>query len=471
MSLPLDRKDPPVGLWLAFIGTAALVVALSQTLLIPVLGTLPRELDTSASNVQWLLTSTLLVAAVAVPLLGRLGDMFGQRRLLLVSVGALVVGSLVTAVTSNIALLILGRSIQGISSAAIPLGISLLGSLVPREKAGTSIATVSAMLGVGGALGLPLAAFIAQNFDFHAVFWVTAGAGSLAFAGILTQVPEAPAKTGGRVDLVGTALLTGGLVALLLPLSEGSTWGWGSARVAGLLALSAILFLLFILTQTRVRQPLLDLAALRRKPILLTNIASMFFGFALYASLLGTAAYVQAPTSSGYGFGASIMVGGLAMVPTGLSMLVLAPVSARLAERIGGPRTLTVGALVVAAGWLLRIVATGSLWEIIVGTTIIGAGTGIGYASMPTIINANTPATELGSANGVNSLVRSLGSSLASALGGSILAASTLTIGGSELPSLGAYQELFALCAGASILAALVALAIPRTPRLQEVRL
>lgn len=455
--------DPPVGVWLFFVGTAALVVALSQTILIPVLGTLPKELGTSAANVQWLLTSTLLVAAVAVPLLGRLGDMFGKRRLLLISVGALILGSLMTAVTSNIGLLIAGRAVQGLSSAAIPLGISLLGSLVPREKAGTAVATISAMLGVGGALGLPLAAFIAQNADFHALFWVTAGAGTLAFVGILTAVPEDRSRTGGRIDVVGTLLLAGALVSLMLPLSEATTWGWGSPRVLGLLAVSALLFLVFTLSQTRVREPLLDLASLRRRPILLTNIASMFFGFALYASLLGTASYVQAPESTGYGFGTSIMVAGLLMVPTGLSMLVLAPVSARLARRIGAPRTLTLGALTVAAGWLVRILATDSLWEIIVGTTIIGAGTGIGYASMPAIINANTPVTELGSANGVNSLVRSLGSSLASALGGSILAAHTLVTGGLEIPTLAAYQELFALCAAASVLAAIIALAIPNT--------
>lgn len=453
--------EPPVGLWLFFVGIAALVVALSQTILIPVLGALPEELDTSASNVQWLLTSTLLVAAVAVPLLGRLGDMFGKRRLLLISVGALVVGSVLTAVTSNIWLLVAGRAIQGLSSAAIPLGISLLGSLVPREKAGTSIATVSAMLGVGGALGLPLAAFIAQNADFHALFWVTAATGTVAFVGILTLVPEDPSRTGGRVDYWGTALLAAALISLLFPLSETSDWGWDSPWVLELLVLSVGLFAVFVWSQTKVGESLLDLAALRRRPILLTNIASMFFGFALYASLLGTAAYVQAPRSTGYGFGTSIMVGGLVMVPTGLSMLVLAPVSAKLADRIGGPRTLTIGALIVASGWILRIVATDSLWQIVVGTTIIGAGTGIGYASMPTIINANTPANELGAANGVNSLVRSLGSSLASALGGSLLAANTLSMGGLEIPSLDGYRELFALCAGASVLAALIALAIP----------
>jgi MFS family permease len=458
---PVAPPEPRLGVWLFFVGTAALVVSLSQSILIPVLGTLPAELDTSVSNVQWLLTSTLLVAAVAVPFMGRLGDMFGKRRILLIAVGSLVVGSVLTALTSNIGLLILGRAIQGLSAAAIPLGISLLSSLVPKEKAGSAIATVSAMLGVGGALGLPLAAFVAQNADFHVLFWVTAGAGLLAFVGILTLVPESPSRTGGRVDYVGALLLGAALVSLLFPLSETADWGWGSPRVIGLLALSLVLLLVFVWTQTRIAEPLVDLVTMRRRPIMLTNIASIFFGFALFASLIGTASYVQAPESTGYGFGASIMTGGLAMLPSGIAMLVLAPVSATLAKRFGGPRTLTFGALIVAAGWLARIVMTDSLWQVILGTTIVGAGTGIGYAAMPTIINAHTPASELGAANGLNSLVRSVGSSLASAIGGSLLAASTMSLGGVEIPTLDGYRELFALCAGASILAAVIALAIP----------
>ncbi|GAA3613601.1 MFS transporter [Kineosporia mesophila] len=465
---PVAKTDQPIGLWLFFVGTAALVVSLSQSILIPVLGELPQKLDTSVSNVQWLLTSTLLVAAVAVPLMGRLGDMFGKRRLLLVSVGSLVAGSLLTALTSNITLLIVGRAIQGLSAAAIPLGVSLLSALVPREKAGTAIATVSAMLGVGGALGLPLAALIAEHADFHVLFWITAAAGLLALAGIWALVPEDASRTGGRIDFVGTVLLGGALVSLLFPLSQATKWGWGSVEVVGLLGLSAALFVVFAVAQTRIAQPLVDLATLRRRPILLTNIASIFFGFALFASLIGTASYVQAPAATGYGFGSSVLTGGLAMLPSGLAMLILAPVSAKVAQRIGAPRTLAIGAVIVAVGWAARIVATDSLWQVIVGTTVVGAGTGIGYAAMPAIINAHTATNELAAANGLNTLVRSVGSSLASAVGGAIMAASTIALGGAEIPSLDAYRQLFAICAVASVLAAAIALAIPNIPAAKQ---
>jgi MFS family permease len=460
---PVHDPAPPArqGPWLFFIGLGALVVSLSQTLLVPVIGTLPAELDTSVDNVQWLLTSTLMVGAVAVPVLGRMGDMFGKRRMLLVALAALTVGSLITALTSNIALLILGRSIQGLSMAAIPLGISLLSSLLPKEKAGTGIAIVSAMLGVGGAFGLPLAGLIAENADFHALFWVMFGAGVVAFVGILAMVPESPSISGGRVDLPGALLLGGALVSLLLPLSESGDWGWGSSRVIGLLGLSVVLLLVFVWWQRRAAGPLVDLVAFRRRPIVLTNIASVLFGFALFASMIGTAAYVQAPEATGYGFGTSLMVGGLAMLPSGLCMLLLAPVAAKLVARRGAHQTLALGAVIVAVGWLMRIVVDGSLTEVIIGSTVVGAGTGIGYAAMPALINAYTPSSEIAAANGLNTLMRSVGSSLASAIGGSLLAAHTMNLGGVELPSLSGYHVLFAACAAAAIVAALVALAIP----------
>jgi MFS family permease len=446
---------------LLVVGLGALVVALAQSVLIPVLSILPADLDTSASNVSWLLTSTLLVAAVSVPIMGRLGDMYGKRRMLLVAIGALVVGSLITSFTDNIGLLIAGRAIQGASSAAIPLGISLLAVVMPRERVGASIALISAMLGVGGSLGLPLAGFVAEHADFHVLFWITGAAGVIAFVGILLIVPEAPARSGGRIDVVGSLLLAAGLVALLLPLAQSSTWGWDDPKVAILLASAVVLIGVFGWTQLRVVDPLVDLKALRRPPIVLTNLASILFGFALFASFIGTASYVEAPESSGYGFGSSLLVGGLAMLPGGIAMLLLSPVAAKLITLRGAPQTLALGATIVAAGFVMRIVVHDSLWQVIVGATIVGAGTGIGYAAMPSLINTHTPAGEIGAANGLNTLFRSLGSSLASAVGGSILAAETVIVGTFAVPSLGAYQEIFGACAGAALLAAALVLFIP----------
>ncbi len=447
---------------LIVVGVGALVVSLSQTLLIPVISTLPVEIGTSATNVTWLLTSTLMAGAVSVPIMGRLGDMFGKRLMLMVALGAMVVGSLITALTDNIGVLIFGRAIQGISLAAIPLGISLLSVIMPRERVGSSIALISAMLGVGGSLGLPLAGFIGEHFDYHALFWITAVAGFASLVGILLLVPEAPGRSGGRVDYVGSALIAATLIALLLPLTQSATWGWSDPRIALLLLTSLALLLVLGWSQTRIREPLVDLKALAKKPIIITNLASILFGFALFASLIGTASYVVAPPSTGYGFGSSLMVGGLAMLPGGIAMLLFSPVAARMISTRGAPQTLALGAMVVSVGWVGRIVFTDSLWQVVVGATCIGIGTGIGYAAMPSLINSFTPPSKLGAANGLNTLFRNLGSSLASAAGGAILAADVVLVDGFAAPSLTAYRQLFALCCIASIGAAALILLIKR---------
>jgi MFS family permease len=390
--------------------------------------------------------------------------MYGKRLMLLVALATLAVGSLLDALTSNLALLIAGRAIQGASAAAIPLGISLLASLLPRHRVPAAIAVISAMLGVGGSLGLPLAGVVAEHADYHVLFWIIAAAATGSLAAVLLVVPESPSRVGGRVDLVGTAIAGAGLTALLLPLAQGESWGWTVPPTVGLFAGSAVLLLVFGWVELRRREPIVDLRASGRRPIVLTNTASMLFGFALFGSFIGTTTYVEAPAATGYGFGSSIVVGGLCLLPSGLVMLALAPVAARLIAARGASMTLAAGAVVVGVGWLLRIVAAGSLWEVIVGSTVVGAGTGIGYAAMPTLINRHTPPAEIAAANGLNSLARILGGAIATAIGGALLVASTVRVAGIELPSLNAYRVLFTLCAASSVLAALVAAAIGRGP-------
>ena len=445
----------------AIVAVCGVIVALTQTLLVPVLPEIQQSLGSSTSGTQWLLTVTLLVAAVAVPVFGRLGDLYGKRLMLMVAATALLVGSLVCASSDSLGWLIVGRAVSGASAAAIPLGISLIGSVLPARRAGTGIALVSATLGIGGALGLPLAALVAEHADYHALFWICVAGGVIALVGIRLAVVEPPRVATGRLDLGGTALLAAALVALLLPLAQATTWGWGDPRTLGLLAAAVVLLVVFVLVERRTASPLVDLVTNARPALLLTNVASVCVGFALFASLIGTAAYVQAPPASGYGFGSSVLASGMAMAPSGIAMLLLSPVSAALSQRFGPKTALALGAVVIALGFLSRIVFTGSYLQIVIGTTIAGAGTGIAYAAMPSLVLRGAPASELAAANGLNALARSVGSSLASAIGGTILAASTITLGGYALPSLTAYRVLFAACAGAAVVGALVALVIP----------
>jgi len=446
---------------LVLIALAGLMVALSLSLLVPVLPQLAAALRTSATSTQWLLTATLLTGAVAVPVFGRLGDLHGKKRMLVIAMATFVAGSLICAFTSNISVMIIGRAVTGLSVAAIPLGISLVGTVLPASRAGNGIALISAMLGVGSALGLPLAGVIAEHANYHVLFWICVVGGAATLAGIAFLVPEPPATGHGKFDLPGALLLAVALTALLLPLSQASVWGWGNVKTVGLLAAAAVLLVVFVAVERRLASPVIDMVVNARPALLLTNLASVAVGFALFAVLIGTANFVETPAAAGYGFGSSILVGGLCLLPSGLFMLILSPVSARISALAGPKVALALGATVVAVGFGLRIFLVSHLWEVMVGTAVTGAGTGIAYAAMPSLILRSAPQAELAAANGLNSLARTAGSSLASALGGTVLTSQTILLAGTAVPSLAAYRTLFAICAAAALAGALTALLIP----------
>ena len=309
------------------------MVSLTGSLLIPVLPQIAQSLGSSTTSTEWLLTSTLLVAAVAVPIAGRLGDMYGKRLMLMVCAGFLTVGSLICVLSHSLIPLIIGRSVTGLSVAAVPLGISLITVILPPRRALSGVALISAMLGAGNALGLPLAGLVAEHGDYHLLFWILIAGGVVSLLGSWLFLAEPAQRAAGRFDLPGAILLAVALFCLLLPLSEAAVWGWGAPRTIGLLAVAAVLLVSFVLIERRVGSPLVDIVANAKPALLRTNAASLCVGFALFASFIGTAAYVQAPVASGYGFGASIVVGGLCLLPSGLAMLALSPVSALISRR------------------------------------------------------------------------------------------------------------------------------------------
>ncbi|MGP4005350.1 MFS transporter [Streptomyces sp. 4N124] len=446
----------------AVLAFAGIVVSLMQTLVIPIVPELPKLLDAPASDTAWAVTATLLAAAVATPVVGRLGDMFGKRRMLLISVVMLIAGSVVCALSESLVPMIIGRVLQGLASGVIPLGISIMRDELPAERLGSATAMMSASLGVGGALGLPTAALIADNFDWHVLFWTSAALGVVALGLMLALVPESKVRTGGRFDLVGGLGMAAGLVCLLLAISKGADWGWGSATTIGLLVASVVILLLWGWWELRTEQPLVDLRTTARRQVLVTNLASIAVGFAMFAMSLVLPQLLQLPAQTGYGLGKSMLIAGLVMAPSGLVMMATAPVSAAVSKARGPKVTLMIGALIVAAGYLLNIALMTEVWHFVLVSCVIGAGIGFTYGSMPALIMAAVPASETAAANSLNTLMRSIGTSTASAIAGVILAQMTTDFGGYALPSQNGFKVVLAVGAGAALLAFAVASLIPR---------
>ncbi|MFJ7191443.1 MFS transporter [Streptomyces bacillaris] len=453
------------GAIVAILAFAGIVAALTQTLVVPLIAQLPVLFDTSASNASWVITATLLAAAVSTPVAGRLGDMYGKRRMLLVSLVPLVLGSAVCALSSSVIPMITGRGLQGLGMGVVPLGISLLRDVVPAEKLGPSIAIMSASMGVGGALGLPFAAAVAENTSWRVLFWVVAVLALAVGALIAALVPaDRPATAAaGRFDLPGAIGLGAALIALLLAVSKGADWGWSSATTLTLFAAALVLLPAWARWELRLRDPLVDLRVTVRPQVLMTNTASVLVGFAMYAQSLVVPQLLQLPEATGYGLGRSMLAMGLWMAPAGLMMMVMSPLGAKLSAAKGPKVTLAVGSLLIAAGYGLSVplIGSGSPWSLLLVTLVCNSGVGFAYGAMPALIMSAVPASETASANSFNALMRSIGTSFAAAVIGVVLARMTTDFGGFPLPSENGFRTAMLIGCGVGLAAAVVAALIP----------
>jgi EmrB/QacA subfamily drug resistance transporter len=444
---------------LAFAGTTA---AIMQTLVTPLIADLPEMLHTSSSNAAWVITATLLVAGVCVPVVGRLGDLLGKRRMLLACSVPLIVGSVVCALASSVVPMIVGRGLQGMGMGMVPLGIALLRDVVPQERLSPSIALVSASMGIGGGLGLPIAAAIAQYANWRALFWGSAGLAVVVAALIWFLIPDVPAAAKGqRFDAPGALGLAVGLVCLLLGISKGADWGWGSATVLGLFTVAIVAFLAWGVWELRTSDPLIDLRTTARPRVLITNIASVFVGVGMYSSMLVVPQLLQFPEATGYGLGQSMLASGLWMAPGGIMMMIVSPLGGKLTNARGPKFTLISGVLVITAGYALSMGLMSSAWGLMVVCIVINSGVGLAYGAMPALIMSSVPLSETAAANGFNTLMRSLGTSIGAAVIGVVLAQMTTTAGGYTFTSEGGFRTGLIIGGGVALLAALVAAAIP----------
>lgn len=448
----------------AVLAVAGIVGALMQTLVVPLLGELPQLLHTTASNASWVVTATLLAAAVTIPAIGRLGDLYGKRRMLLVCTAPLVAGSVLCAVAGSAAPMIIGRGLQGMGMGLIPLGISALRDLLPPERLGGAIALMSSSMGIGGALGLPISAAVAEHADWRVLFW-SAGALSVLVAVLIwLLVPAMPERTGGRFDLVGALGLGAGVLCLLLGVSKGADWGWSGGTTLGLFAASLVVLVAWGWWELRTGDPLVDLRVTARRQVLLTNAASIVVGFSMYAQALIVPQLLQLPEATGYGLGQSMLHAGLWMLPSGLMMMAVSPLGAQLSAARGPKTTLFVGSLVIALGYGSATALMGSTWGLLVVTCICGAGVGLAYGAMPALIMSAVPRSETAAANSFNAVMRSLGTSVSAAVVGVVLAQMTTTLGGHALPSENGFRTGLLIGCGVALLAAAVTLTLPARP-------
>ena len=447
---------------LAILTLAGAAFSLQQTMVFPALRTFQEAFGESTAWTTWVLTGFLVSGAVLTPVLGRLGDQFGKERLLLISLGLFLAGSLAAAFAWNLWSLIAFRVVSGAGGALFPLSFAIIRDEFPADKVKVGIGLLSAVWGVGGGFGIVLSGVIVDNFSWRLLFLLGSIPVALSLVLVDRFVPESPIRSPSKVDVPGALLLSGGLLSLMLALTEGERWGWGSPLFGGVLVLAAALFVLWGVVEARSSSPMVDLRMLAHRPMLLTNVATLISGFALFSCFVLIPAFVGTDSGAGYGFGASATQAGLYLLPSSVAMLVAGPLAGTIGRRYGSKWPLAGGMLIVSVAALLFAFAHGDPGPVLLASALLGLGVGAAFAAMAGLIADNVDQREMGIAGGMNTVVRMIGGVVGGQVGAALLTART--IGDSSVPAESAFTITFALSAATALVAAAIAVSIGSRP-------
>ena len=454
------------GLTLGVLTLAASAFALQQTMVVPALPALERELGASTTWVTWVLTGFLLSAAVFTPILGKLGDRYGKERLLVVALGIFLVGCIGSAAAPDIWTLIGFRILSGAAGAVFPLSIGIIRDEFPPDRMKIGIGLLSAVFGIGGGFGLVLSGVIVDHLSWRWLFVVGAVGVAAALVMVHRFVPESPIRSTSRIDVPGAVLLSLVLATLLLGMSEGPSWGWTSVSVLGLFAAAAVSLVLWIVLELRVDEPLIDIRVLAERPVLLTNATALISGFAMFGAFVLVPRFAESPGGLpaaiadrvDYGFGASATMTGLYLVPGSFLMLFAGPAAGLLGRRFGSKWPLAIGMAIVSLSAAMLAALHDEPWQVVVAMAGLSLGVGFSFAAMAALITEAVDATETGIAMGINTVMRTVGAVVGAQVGAVLLAAETLD--GTKVPTEGAYVSAFILATVAAAVAAVIAVLV-----------
>jgi EmrB/QacA subfamily drug resistance transporter len=451
-----DRTHP--NLTLAVLALGGMAYAMLSSMVVPALPTMQHDLGTTETGITWLLTGYLLAASVGTSILGRLGDMYGKERLLLWTLVILAAGTLLAAVSSSLALLILARFIQGAGGGIFPLAYGIVRDEFPAAKVAGGIGLLSAILGVGGGLGIVLSGVIIEQLSYHWLFWIPLVAIVLAAVATWRFVPESPVRTPGKINWPAAALMTIGLSTVLLAISQTTSWGWVSAKTLGLTLVGVIFTLAWIRVEARSREPLIDMTMMRVRGVWTTNAAAFLLGAGLYASFVVFPQFAQLPKSTGFGFGASVVVSGLYLLPATIGMTILGLKAGAISNRFGSRAALLGGTVFATASFTMLAVAHSHPYELLIAAALLGIGIGLSFAALGNLIVQAVPAEQTGVASGMNTVMRTLGG----ALGGQLSATFIADHIANDLPTVTGFTETFLMATGFLVLCFVAGLLVPK---------
>ncbi len=454
---PASERTHPT-LILAVLSLAGVAYAMLSSSVVPALPTMQHDLHATESGITWLLTAYLLSASVGTAILGRLGDMYGKERLLLVTLVILAFGTLLAAVSSSLGVIIVARFIQGAAGGIFPLAFGIVRDEFPREKVAGSIGLLSSILGVGAGIGIVSAGLIVEHLDYHWLFWFPLVATILAAIATWRFIPESPVRVPGRINWLAAALMTIGISAVLLAISETTTWGWGSLKTLGLIALGLAFGAGWIAVEMRSRNPLIDMAMMRIRGVWTTNLAAFLLGAGMYASFIIFPQFAQLPRSTGFGFGASVVVSGLYLLPSTIGMTILGVYAGRISARFGSRAALLSGTAFTTASFALLAIDHSQPIEFLIAAGLLGVGIGLAFAALGNLIIQAVSSHQTGVATGMNTVMRTLGGALGGQLSATFIAAHTVR----GQPAVTGFTESFVMATGFLVVCFVAGLLVPK---------
>jgi EmrB/QacA subfamily drug resistance transporter len=441
-----------------FLSLGGLSFAVLQSLVAPALGTIGTDLGVSTTDASWVLTAYLLSASVLTPILGRLGDMVGKRKVIIVVLALLLAGTILAALAPNLGVLIVARILQGAAGAVMPLSIGIVRDELPKERVSVTIGLLSAIFGIGAGVGIVTAGPIVEALSWHWLFWLPAVLVAIALLGAIFGIPESPVRTPGRLDLIGTGILTVGLVSLLLAIGEGQKWGWGDGKTVGLLILGAIALVVFVIVELRVKEPLIDMSLFKHRGVWTAHVVALAFGFAMFGTFILVPTLLQLPSALGYGFGKTVSEAGLYLLPTVVAMIIAGVIGGILIRKIGPKIPMVIGGISVTVAFLIPALGHADEWQILVSGVLTGLGIGMALAATSNAIVESVPAAQTGEAISANTVIRTIGSSIGTAVIAALISSNVTEQGA---PTDAAFTIGFWASAGVGVLAIIAALIAP----------
>jgi MFS family permease len=443
---------------LAVLALAGLAYAMLSSAVLPALPTFEHALHASETGVTWLLTAYLLAASVGTAILGRLGDMYGKEKVLLLTLLILAAGTLLSALSSSLTVIVAGRFIQGAAGGIFPLAFGIVRDEFPREKVAGSIGLLSAILGVGGGAGIVLAGLIIEHLDYHWLFWLPLIPTVFAALATWRYIPESPVRLPGRVNWTAAGLMTIGMSVVLIAISQTSVWGWGGAKTLGLLALGLAVSATWIAVEVRSENPLVDMTMMRIKGVWTTNASAFLLGAGMYASFIVIPQIAQLPQSTGFGFGASVVVAGLYLLPATIGMTIMGLFAGRISARFGSRSALLAGTAFTTASFALLAVAHSHPYDLLVAAGLLGIGVGLAFAALGNLIVQAVSPHQTGVASGMNTVMRTLGGALGGQLSATFIAANVAH----GQPTVTGFTETFLMATGFLLLCLLAGAIVPK---------